>query len=103
MDRSQRCRSANTLDIAYTKQAEAIEGASIMAIGDGAALRAKKYYGKGKGKKRVGVAEASVGASVQPYTPVKLLSSREAHLKAIVAGLEAANAVLPSPKTPCYL
>ena len=30
------------------------------------------------------------------HTPVKVPSSRDAHLKAMVVGLEAANAVLPS-------
>ena len=43
------------------------------------------------------MAVASVGADVQPYMPVKLLSSRQAHLKAIAVVLEAANTILPSP------
>ena len=30
------------------------------------------------------------------YTPIKVPSSRDAHLQAMVIGLEAANAVLPS-------
>ena len=37
---------------------------------------------------------ATVGESI--YTPVKVPSSRDAQLQAMVAGLEAANAVLPS-------
>ena len=43
------------------------------------------------------VAMESAGADIQPYIPMKLLSSREAHLKAMAVSLEAANAVLPSP------
>ena len=42
------------------------------------------------------MAVASVGAGVQPHMPIKLLSFREAHLKAMTVGLKAANAVLPS-------
>ena len=71
--------------------------ASIMTIGDEAMLKVKKYHHKGKDKKRIRVAEASVGLSAQPYMPVKLPSSREAHLKVMAVDLEASNAVLPSP------
>ena len=46
--------------------------------------------GKGKKSKRV----AMVGGPI--YTPVKVPSSRDAHLKVMAVGLEAANAVLPS-------
>ena len=46
--------------------------------------------GKGKKSKRV----ATVGGPT--YTPVKVPSSRDAHLQAMAVGLEAANAVLPS-------
>ena len=45
---------------------------------------------------RVGVAVASVGVGIQQYMPMKLPSSREAYLKVIAVGLEAANAILPS-------
>ena len=45
--------------------------------------------GKGKKSKRV----AMVGRPT--YTPVKVPSSWDAHLKAMVVGLEAANAILP--------
>ena len=38
---------------------------------------------------------AAVG--MQPYTPVKVPSSRDVYLQAIVVSLEAANAILPSP------
>ena len=38
-----------------------------------------------------------MGAGVQPYMPMKLLLPSEAHLKAIMVGLEIANAILPSP------
>ena len=31
------------------------------------------------------------------YMPIKVPSSRDAHLQAMVVGLEATNAVLPSP------
>ena len=55
--------------------------------------KGKKYHGKGKGKKRAGVAVVSLGVGVQPYMPMKLLSSRDAHLKAMAVGLEATNAV----------
>ena len=46
----------------------------------------------GKGKKRERV--ATVGGPT--YTPVKVPSSRDAHLQAMVVGLEATNAHLPS-------
>ena len=49
------------------------------------------YHMKGKGKKRLRV--ATVGGPT--YTPVKVPSSQDAHLQAMVVGLEAANAVLP--------
>ena len=54
----------------------------------------KRYWhpkmGKGKKSERV----ATVGGPT--YTPVKVPSSRDAHLQAIAVGLEAANAFLPS-------
>ena len=46
--------------------------------------------GKGKKSERV----ATVGGPM--YTPIKVPSSRDAHLQAMAVGLEAANAVLPS-------
>ena len=58
--------------------------------------KGKKHHSKGKGKKRGGVAVAFSGAGIQPYTPMKLPSSRDAHLKAMLVGLEAANTILPS-------
>ena len=58
--------------------------------------KGKKCHGKRQGKNRAGVAAASVGVGIQPYTPMKLPSSRDAHLKAMAVGLEAANAILPS-------
>ena len=60
-------------------------------------LKSWKCYGKGKGKMRAGVAAASMGVGVQPYVPMKIPSSKEAHLKAMAVGFEAANAILPSP------
>ena len=56
-----------------------------------------KPYGKGKGKKRAGVAVASAGVGIQPYMPVKLPLSKEAHLQVMAVGLELANDILPSP------
>ena len=56
-----------------------------------------KCHGKGKGKSKAGVAAASAGAGIQLYMPVKLSSSRDAHLQVMAVGLEATNAVLPSP------
>ena len=82
--------------MACAKQAEPIGFASILTIGSNAMPKGKKCHGKGKGKKRAGVAAASTGVGVQPYMPMKLPSSRDAHLKAIVVGLEATNAILPS-------
>ena len=36
-------------------------------------------------------------AGIQPYTPIKVPLSRDAYLQEIVVGLEATNAILPSP------
>ena len=58
--------------------------------------KGKKHHGKGKGKKRAGVAAVSTGVGVQPYMPMKFFLPREAHLKAILVILEATNAVLSS-------
>ena len=95
-DGSQRHPSANALDIACAEQAEAIGFASILTIGEDAAPKSQKCHGKGNGKNRAGVAAASIGVGIQLYKPVKLPLSREAHLKAMVVGLKAANAILPS-------
>ena len=46
---------------------------------------------KGKGKRRLRV--ATVGRPT--YTPIKVPSSRDAHLKVMAVGLEVANAILP--------
>ena len=69
-DGSQRHLSTITLDVACTNQAKAIGFASIITIGNEAALKGKKYHSKGKGKKRDGVAAASMGMGIQPYMPV---------------------------------
>ena len=62
--------------------------ASILTISEDAAPKSWKCHGKGKGKKRAGVAVASAGASIQPvYAPVKLPLSREAHLKVMAVRL----------------
>ena len=42
------------------------------------------------------MAAASAGAGGQLYTPVRLPLSNEAHLQAMVVGLEATNAIQPS-------
>ena len=73
--------------MACAKQTEAIGLASILTIGEDAVP---------KGKKRSGVSVVSAGAGIQPYSPMKLPSSRDAHLMAMVVSLEAANAILPS-------
>ena len=52
-----------------------------------------KHHSKGKGRKKAKVA----AAGAQPYTPIKVPSSRDAHLQVMVVSLEATNAVLPSP------
>ena len=75
---------------------ETIGFASILSIGKDATQKSWKCHIKGKSKKRAGVATVSVGVSIQLYMPIKLLSSREAHLKMIAVGLQAANAILPS-------
>ena len=93
VDGSQRHLSANALDMACTKQAQAIGFASILTIGEDAMPKSWKCHGKGKG---AGVAVASAGVGVQPYMSVKIPLSREAYPKVMVAGLEATNAVLPS-------
>ena len=54
--------------------------------------RKMEPHTKGKGKKRLQV--AMVGRPI--YTPIKVPSSRDAHLQVMVVGLEATNAVLPS-------
>ena len=66
--------------------------ASVLTVGRDATPRRFRHPKKGKGKKRERV--ATVGGPT--YTPVKVPSSRDAHLQAMAVGLEAANAVLPS-------
>ena len=41
---------------------------------------------------------AAVG--VQPYIPIKVPLSRDAHLQVMAVSLEATNAILPSPLCP---
>ena len=52
-----------------------------------------KVLQQGKGKKKARV--AAVG--VQLYMPVKIPLSSNAYLQAMAVGLEATNAILPSP------
>ena len=56
--------SANALDAACTEQAKPIWFAGILTIDDDTAPKSKKCHGKGKGKKRAGVAAVSMGAGV---------------------------------------
>ena len=88
--------STNALDVACTEQNEAIGFASILTIGEDAAPKSKKRHGKGEENKKAGVAAVSVGPGFQPYIPMKLPLSRDAHLKAMAVSLEVGNAVLPS-------
>ena len=60
-------------------------------MGRDATSKREMHNTKGKGKKRLRV--AIVGGPT--YTPIKVPSSRDAHLQAMVVGLEAANAILP--------
>ena len=80
------------MDDASAKQAKVVSFASIMTLDQDATSKKKKLHTKGKGKKRSRV--ASVGRPL--YTPIKVPSSRDAHLQAMAVGLEAANAILPS-------
>ena len=52
------------MDVAYAEETEAIGFASILTAGDDTELKSKKCHGKGKGKKRAGVAAVSMGAGV---------------------------------------
>ena len=52
-----------------------------MTVGNEAAPKGKKCHSKGKVKRGAGVAAVSTGLDVQPYMPMKLSSSRKAHLK----------------------
>ena len=70
---------------------------SVITIGEGAVAKVRKSHTKGKGNKRAGITVALVGVDIQPYTPVKLPSSKEAYIKAMAASLGATNAILPSP------
>ena len=96
VDGSQRCLSANALDVACVEQAKAMGFASILTIGQDTVPKSWKCHSNGKAKKRAGVAVASAGVVIQPYMPVKLALSREAHLKVMAVGLEAINAIVPS-------
>ena len=60
-------------------------------MGHDATSKRWKQFKNGKGKKSLRV--ATVGGSM--YTPVKVPSSKDAHLQAMAVGLEATNAILP--------
>ena len=65
---------------------------SVLTMGRDATSKRYRHLIKGKGKKSERV--ATVGGPT--YTPVKVPSSRDAHLQAMAVGLEATNAILPS-------
>ena len=65
-DGSRKHPYANALNTAGTKQAKAMGFASVLTVGNGAALKGKKRHHKGKGKKRVGVAVVSTGWASSP-------------------------------------
>ena len=91
-DGSRRRPSTNNLDNLSDGQAEAVGFVSILTVGRDATSKRYRHPMKGKGKKSKRV--AMVGGPT--YTPVKVPSSRDAHLQAMAVGLEAANAILPS-------
>ena len=97
VERGLRHQSANDLDAACTNQSEAIEFSSIMTIGNDAMLKARSATARGKARRGLEWLQHPWRGGFQPYSPVKLPSSREALLKAMVVGLEATNAILPSP------
>ena len=71
--------------------------ASIVTISNRAVVQGKRCYKKGKGRKGARGDTALAGADTKSYTPEKLPLFRESHIKAMVVGLEATNAILPSP------
>ena len=91
-DGGRRCPSTNNLDDASTGQVEAVGFASVLTMDQDDKSREIKPHTKGKGKKRPQVAK--VGGPI--YMPIKVPSSRDAHLQAMAVGLEATNAILPS-------
>ena len=42
------------------------------------------------------MATASMGVGIQPYTPMKLPSFKEAHIEVMTVNLDSTNAILPS-------
>ena len=66
--------------------------ASVLTMDQDATSKKKKPHTNGKGKKRLRV--ATMGGPM--YMPVKVPSSRDAHLQAMAVGWEAAYAILPS-------
>ena len=91
-DGSRRHPSTNNLDDASARQAKAVGFASILTMDQDTASKKTKPHTKGKGRRRLRVATVH-GPT---YMPIKVPSSRDAHLQAMVAGLVAANAMLPS-------
>ena len=56
--------SANALHAGCAEQAEPMGFASMMTIGEKAVMQGNKHCNKEKGKKRAGVAAASIGVDV---------------------------------------
>ena len=83
--------------MACAEQVKSMGFASIMNVSNGAIVQCKKCRNKGKGRKGAGVATLSTGANAKAFMPVKLISSRESHVKAMAVDLEDTNAILPSP------
>ena len=64
VDGSQRCQSANALDMACAEQAKAIGFANILTVGKDAASKNWKCHGKGKCRKRARMAATSVRVGI---------------------------------------
>ena len=75
-DVSRRHPSANNLDDASARQAKAVGFASVLTMDQDDKFNKTKPHPKGKGKKRLRV--ATVGGPM--YMPIKVPSSRDAHL-----------------------
>ena len=73
-------------------KAEVVGFVSILTIGWDATSKIWKHLKNGKGKNSLQV----VTVDRFMYTPVKVPSSWDAHLQAMVVCLEATNAILPS-------
>ena len=66
--------------------------ASVLTMGQDTMAKRWKHLKNEKGRKNLWL--ATVGRPM--YMPIKVTSSRDAHLQVMVVGLEATNAILPS-------